>query len=948
MRSLFTALALAVFAAASPLLAANNALIHVPQDGGLDTAIQNVTNNGVIEIAAGTYPTPANGFAIKNANARKSFTIRAAAGATVALDGGGTNSLVRITSNNGQLVIFDGITFQNGSTTDIVASGGVTLSHGNALFRNCAFVGNKAAMPANGGGAVGVLDSSSATFSNCSFRDNSSASTGGAMVVRTGAVAIVQGGEFLRNRVNLPGHQPNSAGGGIYLLNATLKVTGTNFDSNEAGFVGGAIYAIGTWDKGTDLQVTNATFRANQAVADPCCGGSDPTTGGAIHAEDLTNAKIQQSLFLLNRSDLGGAIDVYRAVFELDGSVMRGNQSTRANPAGRAGGAISALSPDFVDVSTANGAINRRPARLVINQSLIQGGSEVETVANTGACILASGDTARVYGGTGVPLDGSVADNRAQVVIHGSVFLDCDVNGTGGAIAANLTDLDLEDSMVLDSDARGNGSGGGGVSLLQESTAKIVRTTFARNSAGFWGGALLNIGSNFQVSDSRFYRNTVANGTFNQVDSHGAAILATPSTDPMRDVTGTVITSSFSDNQGLPIWDVVNGSGPANRVRYDANRFNPVVFGDHVYVDSRNMPSGANVDQLNFLMSPRGGNATNTRLFNPHEGALVIVPSVNSVGANAPLPGNANLAYAWSGNFAAINGTNLSQPDGLLEVGPGGYVLNVNGAAAAFATVTGTCTAGSTLCLAGNRFRAEVTWKAGNLGGAAQAVSLSGDTGYFWFSDPANVELMVKVLDGRPLNGSFWVFYGALSNLEYTLTLTDTVTGAVKTYTNPSGQFASVGDTTAFPSKAGTLPETTSSTLAAIDSFEETGGDQGAVTAAATACAAGATALCLSSSRFRVELAWNDGHGHSGAGQAVPLSGDTGYFWFTSSNNVEVIVKVLDARPFNNRFWVFYGALSNQEYTLTVTDTQTGFVKTYHNPLGKFGSVGDTSAIPGP
>ncbi|HYX25112.1 MAG TPA: hypothetical protein VFC23_13245, partial [Thermoanaerobaculia bacterium] len=268
---------------------------------------------------------------------------------------------------------------------------------------------------------------------------------------------------------------------------------------------------------------------------------------------------------------------------------------------------------------------------------------------------------------------------------------------------------------------------------------------------------------------------------------------------------------------------------------------------------------------------------------------------------------------------------------------------NVDGVPAATGNVTGTCTSGPVLCLAGNRFRAQVTWKAGNLGGAAQAVSLSGDTGYFYFLDPANVELMVKVLDGRPLNGSFWVFFGALSNLEYTLTVTDTATGAVKTYHNPSGQFASVGDTTAFPAPGGRAAslQATAGELSDI-------GDLGATTAAATACAAGPTALCLSASRFRVELAWNDGRGHSGAGQAVPLSGDTGYFWFTSANNVEVIVKVLDARPVNNRFWVFFGALSNLEYTLTVTDTQTGFVKKYHNPNGTFGSQGDTSAIPGP
>ena len=50
-------------------------------------------------------------------------------------------------------------------------------------------------------------------------------------------------------------------------------------------------------------------------------------------------------------------------------------------------------------------------------------------------------------------------------------------------------------------------------------------------------------------------------------------------------------------------------------------------------------------------------------------------------------------------------------------------------------------------------------------------------------------------------------------------------------------------------------------------------------------------------------------HGTSGRGAAVPLTGDTGYFWFFNSANVELIVKVLDGRTVNGQFWVFYGAL---------------------------------------
>src|SRR6185503_2535881 len=96
----------------------------------------------------------------------------------------------------------------------------------------------------------------------------------------------------------------------------------------------------------------------------------------------------------------------------------------------------------------------------------------------------------------------------------------------------------------------------------------------------------------------------------------------------------------------------------------------------------------------------------------------------------------------------------------------------------------------------------------------------------------------------------------------------------------------------------------------------------------------------------RVEATWRDFAGHTGVGHAVALSSDTGYFWFTSAANVEVVTKALDARGVNGQYWFFYGALSNVEYTITVTDVATARRKTYTNPMNKFGSLGDTSALP--
>src|SRR5438477_10220655 len=118
------------------------------------------------------------------------------------------------------------------------------------------------------------------------------------------------------------------------------------------------------------------------------------------------------------------------------------------------------------------------------------------------------------------------------------------------------------------------------------------------------------------------------------------------------------------------------------------------------------------------------------------------------------------------------------------------------------------------LCLQAGRFKVRVTFRVPSQGvsGNGTAVSLTSDTGYYWFFSPTNIELVVKVVDGRAFNGNFWVFYGALSNVEYTITVKDTTTGAVKTYTNPYGTTASLADVNAFPGGAAPRAKTTMET----------------------------------------------------------------------------------------------------------------------------------------
>ena len=72
-------------------------------------------------------------------------------------------------------------------------------------------------------------------------------------------------------------------------------------------------------------------------------------------------------------------------------------------------------------------------------------------------------------------------------------------------------------------------------------------------------------------------------------------------------------------------------------------------------------------------------------------------------------------------------------------------------------------------------------------------------SGVFSFCDPNVENLTVELIDACSNNDHFWVFYAATTDSEYTLTVTDTLTGQTKSYFNPLGQGATtITDTSAF------------------------------------------------------------------------------------------------------------------------------------------------------
>ncbi len=249
------------------------------------------------------------------------------------------------------------------------------------------------------------------------------------------------------------------------------------------------------------------------------------------------------------------------------------------------------------------------------------------------------------------------------------------------------------------------------------------------------------------------------------------------------------------------------------------------------------------------------------------------------------------------------------------------------------------------LCLNNDRFSVVVDWSAAQSGESGQgtAVPLTSDSGYFWFFGENNVELLVKILDGRGVNGHFWFFWGAMTDVQYTITVTDTETGAVKQYHGTQGVQQSGNDINAFF-------DSESASAAILDPVQEIANFEATMQAAgsvfADTVAASYSALSLNNNRFSVEVSWSAAQtGESGEGVAVPLTSDSGYFWFFGENNVELLVKILDGRGVNGHFWFFWGAMTDVQYTITVTDTETEAVKQYHGTQGVQQSGNDIYAF---
>jgi CSLREA domain-containing protein len=361
---------------------------------------------------------------------------------------------------------------------------------------------------------------------------------------------------------------------------------------------------------------------------------------------------------------------------------------------------------------------------------------------------------------------GAIHNSGTLTLLHTLLTGNASVSGAAGAGfgGAILSDgagssLTVTDSAVASNTAQG---GGGGLAIGGAFSLANVTVSDNRSTADFGGGLYFFSGATGTANNLTVAGNSAA------LKGGGAFIESSAFIGTAPKITNSILAGNTASSEPDCAGDFDSG--------YD-------LIGNAGGATTGCVgPSAAKHDAVGKAAAP----------LDPRLGALGSnggATPTRALLAGSPATDAGSPAAAGSGNGAC------EATDQRGAQRPGGARCDVG----AFEATTACVAGGGTLCLSNGRFQVTAAWQTTTASGAAQGVTLTGDSGYFWFFDAGNVELTVKVLDACPVNQRYWVFAAGLTNVKVTLTVTDTVSGLTKTYLNPQGQtFRAVLDTGAF------------------------------------------------------------------------------------------------------------------------------------------------------
>ena len=607
-----------------------------------------LADGSTIDIRPGTYNE-----VLTISTTAKSMTLRALNGpGTVTVNAAGKNRSALIVLNATGTIRFESLRFTGGRGDSTGGTGGgMTLAGSSPTFQDCVFDANTSLL--NGGG--GVFTQSNATFLRCSFTNNSAAQFGGGLVITTGSRPSFVSCTFSGNVAGTA--SAIGSGGAIHSNDASPTLRQCTVVSNQAKFAGGGIFHLGVFGSANGtatLRVEESDVNGNTASrANPA---ANPAEGGGIHIEDNAIGRVVRSRVRNNVANTGGGLNAYRARYEVESSIVEGNQAPDPNNVGGFGGGIQA--------SSNNPALPLRQASTVIltdtvvrnNTSRIGGGIFV------GGDFACPGCTDATATKASLSLTASLVDNNTATKQAGGIYAGrATVTVSGGLVSRNRNNA-------------GDGFGGGFM-LANGTSAALTAARVARNEASqFGGGIFADVNVTLNVSGSSIYRNTAGN-------SGGGLYVGSNGTN-----SGTVQTSALVDNVGTTIVEQCPASAP-----YLSYSNNTIVGNGTttIYSGLCNPPGSLTVAGLNALPSGRASGNT----------ATLSLSTVQSLAYFAVTPDFYPAVLAWS--VIRATGVTVTPPVSPTPTGDTGTV-DVNGATTVNYSFSATTSLGAVGPIAGS------------------------------------------------------------------------------------------------------------------------------------------------------------------------------------------------------------------------------------------------------
>ncbi|WP_407377399.1 right-handed parallel beta-helix repeat-containing protein, partial [Methanobrevibacter sp.] len=375
-------------------------------------------------------------------------------------------------------IIIKDLHFVNGETTKYggAISGKCTVINctfynnladkGGALYKasaiNCSFELNRAKTE---GGAI-YIDTPNLNVENCSFVTNYAGKLGGAIAINEVIGSTISNCTFTRN-------QAENAGSMSVRYSQKVNVTNSKFNSNSAGFNGGAIY----YDFALQNILDNCDFENNAA----------PQDGGAI-TWILSNGNITNNRFKRNSANgNGGAIyaDVSNTAVMIEHQILTDCNFTENSA--KNGGALYCGGSYRVTDGTLN---------FIKNTAEENGGAVY--------CINSSSFSDSLFLNNKAQNNGGAVYCNDSCRFFGSSFINNNAKNDGGALYANNYGF-LFDNQFLNNSARTGGA------MYCNEHCTVSKADFINNTAEDDGGAIYSIAEGL-IYNIKFNNNSAHRG----------------------------------------------------------------------------------------------------------------------------------------------------------------------------------------------------------------------------------------------------------------------------------------------------------------------------------------------------------------------------------------------------------------------------------------------------